>query len=93
VGELNMMAVKSEVVNIDFTGEEVQSILMDHVYSKYPELKNSEQWNWEDFSLNFNSKKLEDGALSVIFIRHSGYQAETEQLNLPIFQTRTTDNV
>lgn len=88
-----MDALKSEIVNINLTGEEVQNILMDHIYAKYPDLMDSMKWQWEDFSLSFNSKKLEDNALNVIFIRHSDYQAETEQLNLPIFQTRTTDNV
>ena len=88
-----MNALKSEVVDINLNGTEVETILMDYVYAKYPELKDREKWQWEDFSLNFNSKKLEDNALNVIFIRHSDYQPETEQLNLPIFQTRTTDNV
>ena len=88
-----MDALKSEIVDINLTGEEVQNILMDHVYSKYPELMNSMKWSWEDFSLSFNSQKLEVKALNIVFIRHSEYQAETEQLNLPIFETRTTDNV
>jgi len=93
VGELNMDAIKSEIVDIKLTGEEVQGILMDHVFSKYPELMDNMKWSWEDFSLNFNSQKLEDKALNIVFIRHFEYKPETEQLNLPIFETRTTDNV
>jgi hypothetical protein len=88
-----MDAIKSEIVDIKLTGEEVQGILMDHVFSKYPELMDNMKWSWEDFSLNFNSQKLEDKALNIVFIRHFEYKPETEQLNLPIFETRTTDNV
>jgi len=88
-----MDAVKSEVVNINLIGEEVQNILMDHIYSKYPELRNSMNWDWENFSLNFNSKKLEDNALNVIFIRHSDYSEANEQLDLPIFNVKVTENV
>jgi hypothetical protein len=77
-----MMAVKSEIVDINLTGEEVQNILMDHVYSKYPELMDSVKWSWEDFSLNFNSQKLEDKALNIIFIRHSDYNSANQQTEL-----------
>jgi len=89
----NMNSTKSEVVNIDLTGEEVQNILMEYVYSKHPELKDNENWNWEDFSLDFNSKVLEKNCLNILFIRHSQYRSENEQMDLPIFQTRAVDNV
>ena len=77
-----MNALKSEVVDINLNGTEVEAILMDYIYAKYPELKDREQWEWEDFSLNFNSKKLEDNALNVIFIRHSDYHVVNEQIEL-----------
>lgn len=77
-----MTAVKSEIVDINLTGEEVQNILMDHVFSKYPELMDTVKWSWEDFSLNFNSQKLEDKALNIIFIRHSEYHSANQQTEL-----------
>jgi hypothetical protein len=88
-----MDALKSEIVNINLTGGEVENILMEYIYSKYPELKDRQEWEWEDFALNFNSKKLEDNALNTLFIRHSGYRSQIEQLDLPSFQTRAIDNV
>ena len=93
MGELKMDALKSEIVDIKLSGDEVQNILMDHVFSKYPELMDSMKWSWEDFSLNFNSQKLEDKALNIVFVRHFEYKPETEQLELPIFQTKVSDNV
>ena len=85
-----MDAMMSKVVQINLTAQEVQDILMHKIYVKYPDLADANKWQWEDFSLNFNSQKLEAEALTVVFTQHSDY---TEDESIPVFQTKVSDNV
>lgn len=85
-----MDAIMSKVVQINLTGQEVQDIVMRKIYAKYPDLADDTKWCWEDFSLNFNSQKLEAEALTIVFTQHSDY---TEDESIPVFQTKVSDNV
>ena len=86
-----MDAIMSKVVQINLTGQEVQDMLMHKIYAKYPDLVNDTKWCWDDFSLHFNSQKLNENSLIVLFSQNSDYVDESE--NLPTFQTKVTDNV
>lgn len=80
-----MDALMSKVVQINLTGQEVQDMLMHKIYAKYPDLADDTKWCWEDFSLSFNSQKLEGNALIVVFTQHSDYTEDSkETTNTPI---------
>jgi hypothetical protein len=80
-----MDAIMSKVVQINLTGQEVQDMLMHKIYAKYPDLADDTKWCWEDFSLSFNSQKLEAGALNIIFTQNSDYCEDSkETTNTPI---------
>lgn len=74
-----MDAQMSKVVTIKLTGEEVQNLIMSEVFRLYPDLSDSVKWSWEDFSLSFNSQKLEAVALDVCFIQHSEYTDDSAE--------------
>ena len=89
-GDITMDIWKHEMVGVSLTKKEVETVLEDYIFSKYPELKNEKVWSWEDFNIHYDNKMGEDSiCCESHFTKHDHeFKTNPEPKQLDIFDTR-----
>jgi uncharacterized protein YqgQ len=71
-----MKTIKHEMFSVEMTNKELEELVNQHIFSKYPHLKDESVWSWEDFDIKFDYKEQDKVAVFSMWAKNTETRIE-----------------